>query len=68
MSEAQPRPEHPKPQFYRDAWLNLNGAWNFDFGRSGEEKGWPEDPSELSQTITVPFCPECPMSGIEVVW
>ena len=65
MSEVQPRPEHPKPQFYRDAWLNLNGTWDFDFGRSGEEKGWSEDPSGLSQTITVPFCPECPMSGIE---
>ncbi|UCE48559.1 MAG: hypothetical protein JSW47_00110, partial [Phycisphaerales bacterium] len=26
-----PRPEHPKPQFYRDTWLNLNGQWNFAF-------------------------------------
>ena len=24
-----PRPEHPKPQFKRDAWTNLNGQWDF---------------------------------------
>ena len=24
-----PRPEHPKPQFRRDAWVNLNGQWDF---------------------------------------
>ena len=36
-----PRPEHPKPQFVREAWMNLNGTWNFefDFGKSGEERG-----------------------------
>ena len=38
-----PRPEHPKPQFQRGDWLNLNGQWNFafDFDLSGIEKGWP---------------------------
>ncbi|MBR2344304.1 MAG: beta-glucuronidase [Lentisphaeria bacterium] len=32
-----PRPEHPRPQFVRDRWLNLNGKWSFefDFGESG---------------------------------
>src|SRR4030042_4705744 len=24
-----PRSEHPKPQFVRDAWINLNGQWDF---------------------------------------
>ena len=24
-----PRSEHPKPQFHRETWLNLNGQWNF---------------------------------------
>jgi len=62
----QPRPEHPKPQFQRDQWLNLNGTWDFafDFGFSGKEKGWHEDPSDLRQQITVPFCPESKLSGI----
>jgi len=46
-----PRKEHPKPQFYRDTWMNLNGEWNFafDFGVSGVEKGWPEDPAALDR-------------------
>jgi beta-galactosidase/beta-glucuronidase len=63
---AQPRPEHPRPQFRRDAWLNLNGTWDFqiDFGLSGEEAGWSENPAALSQKITVPFCPESRLSGI----
>ena len=62
-----PRPEHPKPQFKRDAWINLNGPWNFafDFDQTGVEKGWNTDPSGFSRTITVPFCPESKLSGIE---
>jgi len=63
---SQPRPEHPRPQFQRDQWLNLNGVWNFafDFGLSGRERGWHKDPSALDQQITVPFCPESELSGI----
>lgn len=26
LAYRQPRPEHPKPQFYRDSWINLIGA------------------------------------------
>jgi len=61
-----PRPEHPKPQFYRSAWLNLNGEWAFAFDRrqSGIEKGWFKDPSGLDRKIVVPFCPESQLSGI----
>ncbi len=61
-----PRPEHPRPQFVRDSWVNLNGTWQFafDFGKSGEQAGWPDDPSSFDQTITVPFCPESVLSGI----
>lgn len=25
-----PRKEHPKPQFERQDWLNLNGEWQFE--------------------------------------
>ena len=25
------RTEHPKPQFERENWLNLNGEWEFEF-------------------------------------
>ncbi len=61
-----PRPEHPKPQFHRDTWLNLNGEWNFgfDLGFSTAEKDWPKDGSRLDKKIIVPFCPESKLSGI----
>lgn len=61
-----PRPEHPKPQFQRDTWLNLNGEWNFaiDNDSSGVEKGWSQDTSGLDRKIIVPFCPESELSGI----
>ena len=26
-----PRPEHPRPDFRRDQWVNLNGSWEFRF-------------------------------------
>ncbi|MXX13734.1 MAG: beta-glucuronidase [Gemmatimonadetes bacterium] len=67
MPETQPRPEHPRPQFQRNTWLNLNGTYNFaiDSGKSGEAKGWPQNPAELDCAITVPFCPESSLSGIQ---
>ena len=36
-----PRPEHPRPQFEREDWINLNGTWTFefDFGHSGRDAG-----------------------------
>ena len=61
-----PRPEHPKPQFLREQWLNLNGNWDFaiDNTLSGEEKGWYKDASAFDRKIRVPFCPESELSEI----
>ena len=67
---AVPRPEHPRPQFRRSAWINLNGPWT-----------WRTEPVRPAQVdaekhrdmaaiggfeaaITVPFCPESPLSGV----
>lgn len=63
-----PRPEHPKPQFMRDSWLNLNGEWNFciDNGRSGQARKFFEDASVFDRKITVPFCLESELSGIGI--
>lgn len=60
-----PRAEHPRPQFERENWVNLNGEWNFafDFSVSGKERQWYLHP-EFSQKIQVPFCPESKLSGI----
>ena len=60
-----PRPEHPRPDFERSAWQNLNGEWQFDIddSRSGLEKGWSTG-VEFPQRIIVPFCPESRLSGV----
>ncbi len=60
-----PRPEYPRPQFARNDWLCLNGTWQFeiDQGDSGLERGLLTRP--LTDQITVPFCPESKLSGVE---
>lgn len=61
-----PRPEFPRPQFVRSEWMNLNGQWQFeiDNGRSGESRGIHKEGVALSGEITVPFCPESKLSGV----
>ena len=65
MSVLIPRPEHPNPQWERKNWKNLNGIWQFeiDATASGEQRGLIEAES-LKDTITLPFCPEAPLSGV----
>jgi len=70
-----PRPEYPRPQFAREAWVNLNGPWTytFDFGKSGHQRGFAES-TGFDAEISVPFCPESKLSGvaytdfIEMMW
>ena len=61
------RAEHPKPQFERENWLNLNGQWQFeiDHGNSGAARKLNDVSAEFSQVINVPFCPESKLSGIQ---
>ena len=61
-----PRPEYPRPQFARSSWKNLNGTWtfSFDFGKSGKERDFASSQG-FEGKITVPFCPESPLSGVD---
>ncbi|MBQ4036856.1 MAG: beta-galactosidase [Clostridia bacterium] len=61
------RTEHPKPQFQRNSWRNLNGIWEFRFdpARSGRQTGLYEPEAIFPLKINVPFCPESALSGIE---
>lgn len=58
-----PRSEYPRPQFRRDNWLCLNGAWEFSFAEP-----------VFDRMITVPYACETVLSGIgetgfhPVVW
>lgn len=56
-AENIPLPEHPRPDFMRSEWVNLNGYWNFRFdkGNIGETQKWFEDPSSFNKKILVPF-------------
>ena len=51
------RTEHPKPQFMRQAWANLNGLWQFEYdnGLSGEARGMHSPDAQFSMEINVPF-------------
>lgn len=64
-AQQSPRPEYPRPQFERADWVNLNGTWtyDFDFGRTGNERGWQASQG-FGGKITVPFCPESKLSGV----
>ncbi len=57
---------HPRPQFTRARWTDLNGPWGFayDDGDIGLKEDWPRSAAPFSRTITVPFPPESPASGI----
>lgn len=61
-----PRAEHPKPQFERKTWRNLNGSWQFeiDNGRSAKARELFKNEITLKDTINVPFCPESVLSGV----
>lgn len=60
------RTEHPKPQFERENWVNLNGEWQFEIDRenTGLSRKLYENGKSLSAVINVPFCPQSKLSGI----
>lgn len=57
---------YPRPQFFRENWLNLNGKWDFAFDdhNIGEENEYYINFPEDKQEITVPYTYETPLSGI----
>jgi hypothetical protein len=67
MADVVPRPEHPRPDFQRDLWLNLNGRWDFDFDAEevGEKEMWfAPGKHAFSRRILVPFPWESKLSEI----
>jgi hypothetical protein len=65
--ETIPLPEHPRPDFERPHWLNLNGTWQlrFDADDVGEEEAWHKGKVEFPKSIVVPFSWGSPLSGVE---
>lgn len=59
-----PRPEHPTPQMFREAWTSLNGEWEFaETDDSSEDRFLKDEP--YPDKIVVPFCRESKLSGLE---
>lgn len=61
-----PRPEHPRPDFVRDTFCNLNGTWDFMFDDQdvGLLNGWYRPGHKFDNHIIVPFCYQSSASGI----
>ena len=53
-----PLAEQPRPQFAREDFIILNGAWDYAIRAEGEPL------HEYDGKITVPFSPECEASGV----
>ena len=71
---AIPLPEHPRPDFQRAEWLNLNGSWRFAFDSAdhGEAAGWASADLPGRQRIMVPFSWGSTLSGVrdsaDIAW
>ena len=52
-----PLPEHPRPDFKRENWKNLNGEWEFKFDKKNEglKKEWFKGKTQFNEKIIVPF-------------
>ena len=61
-----PLPEHPRPDFQRPAWVNLNGTWQFRFDPNDEglAQAWPRGGVPFPLAITVPFPWGSKLSGL----
>jgi hypothetical protein len=60
-----PRPEHPRPDAFRENWVTLNGEWQFEIDAKGDgEARGLKSGKDLDAKIVVPFCPESKLSGI----
>ena len=64
---AIPLPEHPRPDFERPDWLNLNGEWAFAFDAedSGLAAEWGKGNQTFPKKIQVPFPWGSKLSGLE---
>ncbi len=69
-----PLPEHPRPDFYRADWINLNGPWQFRFDKEnvGIDESWFQAKTDFPETIMVPFPWGSKLSGVadkaDVAW
>jgi len=63
-----PLPEHPRPNFERAVWQNLNGYWQFkpDSANIGLSENWQNEAEFFDQKILVPFSWASPASEVKL--
>ena len=61
INPAAVLPEYPRPLLERQAWLNLNGEWDYAI----QDKGKAE-PASFNGKILVPFAIESSLSGVQM--
>ncbi len=63
-----PLPEHPRPDWARAAWQNLNGDWKFAFDKQNlgvKEKWFAAADDRFDKSILVPFPWGSALSGVK---
>ncbi|WP_304232362.1 glycoside hydrolase family 2 protein [Jiulongibacter sediminis] len=67
FAQKIPLPEHPRPDFERSQWQNLNGLWDFEYDslNTGEKNHWQAGVTDFSHQINVPFPWGSKLSGVE---
>ena len=67
LAQEIPLPEHPRPDFMRPDWQNLNGTWAFQFDPANEgiPKNWSNGSADFDQAIQVPFPWGSTLSGVQ---
>lgn len=74
QAQSIPLPEHPRPDFERADWRNLNGAWDFRFDAKDEglSANWQNRSDAFPLQIQVPFPWGSALSGAkdeaDVAW
>ena len=65
-AQTIPLPEHPRPDFERPEWINLNGYWNFTFNKTlADEAINRNNINGLDRKILVPFSWGSPLSEVK---
>ncbi len=67
QAETIPLPEHPRPDFQRSDWINLNGSWQFRFDKedAGLSADWAKGAVSFPDFIQVPFPWGSKLSGVQ---
>ncbi|MEM9884850.1 MAG: sugar-binding domain-containing protein [Bacteroidota bacterium] len=74
IAQNIPLPEHPRPDFEREDWTNLNGKWSFAFDSLdvGVQGNWYDGQKDFPDKIQVPFPWGSALSGVpdaaDIAW